>query len=45
MFVDFSGHPDIANFNDRALTLDPNDIRAPFPAAFLIHEGHARAPG
>ena len=42
MFVDLSGHPDIANFNDRALNLDPDDTRAPFPAAFLAHEAFAR---
>ena len=42
MFVDLSGHPDIANFNDRTLNLDPDDTRAPFPAAFLAHEAFAR---
>jgi len=42
VFVDLSNHPDIAHFHDKALNLDPEDPRAPFPAAFLMHEARAR---
>lgn len=42
VFVDLSNHPDIVHFNDKGLNLDPDDPRAPFIAAFLMHEARAR---
>ena len=42
VFVDLSNHSDIAHFHNKALNLDPDDPRAPFPAAFLMHEARAR---
>ena len=33
VFVDLSNHPHIAGFYDKTLNLDPDDPRAPFPAA------------
>lgn len=28
----------LAEFHNKALRLDPDDVRAPFPAAFWVHE-------
>ncbi|KAF8441970.1 hypothetical protein BGX38DRAFT_802185 [Terfezia claveryi] len=38
VFVNISMSPQLAEFHNQPLNLDPDDVRAPFPAAFWVHE-------
>jgi len=38
VFVNVSQSRQLAQFHDQPLKLDPDDVRAPFPAAFWVHE-------
>ena len=37
MFVNISMSRQLVEFHNKALRLDPDDVRAPFPAAFWVH--------
>ncbi|KAF8430291.1 hypothetical protein EV426DRAFT_511252, partial [Tirmania nivea] len=38
VFVNISMSPQLAKFHNQPLNLDPDDVKAPFPAAFWVHE-------